>query len=182
MPLEPESDLHWTAFLYVAGELTFDESSSFERLLDEDQEAREAVAGAVELAQALAIVGPGPESVPRKRANRRVLIWAGSLAAAACLVAAILPTFRPAGSSGSLAVADASSVALAWSGLRAGDDPEWSAFVDAVHAPESPAPGPLDEAEGVDGAEASTDRALPSWLLSAASVQGHSGDSPQEEN
>ena len=180
MPLEPESDLHWTAFLYVSEELTPDESSSFERLLAEDQEAREAVALAVELAQALAIVGPEQQHgfASRKHSTRRILAWAGSLAAAACLLAAILPTFRPVVPTEP--TADASSVALAWSGLRVGDDPDWTAFVDGVHSPESSAAGPLAESENADMSETSTDRPLPSWLLSAASVP--TGDSPQEEN
>jgi hypothetical protein len=178
MPLEPESDLHWTAFLYVSGELTIDESTSFESLLAEDQEAREAVALAVELAEVLAVVGPEHKSVSRKRTNRRALAWAGSLAAAACLVAAIVPAFRPVVPTES--TADASSVALAWSGLRVGDDTDWSAFVDSVQVQDSSASSPLAEPENADISETSTDRPLPSWLLSAASVP--TGDSPQEEN
>jgi hypothetical protein len=178
MPLEPEFDLHWTAFLYVSGELTIDESTSFESLLAEDQEAREAVALAVELAQALAIVGPLPRSVSRKRNYRRVLAWAGSMAAAACLAVAILPILRPVVPTESQG--DTSSVALAWSGLRVGTDPDWTAFVSGVQAPESPVAGSLAEIENADEAESSNERPLPSWLLLAASVP--SGDSPQEEN
>ena len=175
MPLEPESDLHWKAFLYVSGELTVDESMSFERLLAEDQEAREAVALAVELTQALAIVGPLPRSVSRKWSNRRVLAWAGSMAAAACLAVAIVPILRPVVPTESQG--DTSSVALAWSGLRVGPDADWTAFVSGV---QTPVAGSLAEIENADETESSTERPLPSWLLSAASVP--SGESPQEEN
>jgi hypothetical protein len=166
MTLEPEADLHWTAFLYVAGELSPEQSSSFELRLAEDQDAREAVAFAVELAGALAIVGPAWSPRGRSHARlpgRRSFVGAAMIAAAACLALAILPALRPTRP----IEPDASEVALAWSGLRNGADADWMAFVDDPH---TPGPGPASEA--VDGVDASTERALPSWLLSAASVPG----------
>ena len=168
MTLEPESDLHWTAFLYISGELAPEESSAFERLLDEDQDAREAVASAVELAGALAILGP---EHTRKRPARRIRAWAIPLAAAACLTAAALPFLKAARPPSP----DASEVAEAWSGLRGHSggesDDEWIARV---------AETPSAEAVELSEDDASVERALPSWLLSATSASRD--DARREEN
>jgi ferric-dicitrate binding protein FerR (iron transport regulator) len=158
MPLEPETDLHWTAFLYISGDLPPAESTSFEARLADDQEARDAVAEAVELAGALAIVGA--ESRPRRRSKLlRAFIAASALAAAACLVLTLQPGPRPTGYDRP----DASEVALAWSSLRGGADIGQLAEI---------------EIESESEVEPSTDRALPSWLLSAASAPL---DDPKEE-
>ena len=55
LPSEAKSDLPWLAFRYVAGELAGDEAAAFERRLDTDQGAREAVAEVVELSGAVAL-------------------------------------------------------------------------------------------------------------------------------
>ena len=60
--VEHDSEILWLAFRYVAGELAPDEAESFEHCLDQDQEAREAVARAVELTGAVAALRP--ESTP----------------------------------------------------------------------------------------------------------------------
>jgi hypothetical protein len=148
MPLEPESDLHWTAFLYRGGDLPAAEAAAFEARLADDPDARDALAEAVELAEALAIVGPEFASKRRRTLGRRAFVGVATLAAAACLVAAFHSWSRPVS-------LDASEVAIAWSSLRA--------TVDAVPVVEI-----TEEAEDV--VEPSTDRALPSWLLSAASA------------
>lgn len=49
----PRSDLDWLAFRYVAGEMTDAETLDWEERLATDQTAREAVAAAVELCQAV---------------------------------------------------------------------------------------------------------------------------------
>lgn len=49
-------DLDWLAFRYVAAEMSPDEAAQFEERLGEDQECREAVARAVELAEAVTVV------------------------------------------------------------------------------------------------------------------------------
>jgi hypothetical protein len=158
MPLEPEPDLHWTAFLYISGDLPADEATSFEARLADDQEARDAVAEAVELAGALAIVGA--ESRPRRRSKlRRAFVAASVLAAAACVALAFSPRSGPTGQDR----LDASEVALAWSSLRGGPDI-----------------GQVAEIEIESEVEPSTDRALPSWLLSAASAP--LDDEPREED
>src|SRR4051812_41484392 len=116
MSLEPDADLGWTAYLYVTGELSSLEEAAFELRLADDQEAREAVAEAVELAGALSAIGAGDwlPSRGRKSPARRVLGWS-ALAAAASLVVASLWTLR---SGRSTASPDAAEVAIAWSGLR----------------------------------------------------------------
>src|SRR5215211_3619404 len=50
MNTEP-SDLRWTAFQYISGDLNPDQAADFESLLETNQAAREAVAEAVELGQ-----------------------------------------------------------------------------------------------------------------------------------
>ena len=178
MPLEPEPDLPWTAFLYVNGDLTPDQASSFERRLDDDQEAREAVAEAVELAGALALVGP--EFAPRRRSTaRRALLGAASMAAAAGLLLAISSSFRPI----EPVPPDASRVAQAWSGLRAEVDADWTTFAAEAHATSRAEPGQVAKPDELDEAESglSTERALPSWLLSAASAPVDGAPAPLEE-
>ena len=51
---ERENQLEWTAFCYASGELTPAETEQFELRLADDQEAREALARAVELTQVVA--------------------------------------------------------------------------------------------------------------------------------
>lgn len=46
-------DIHWESFRYIAGEMSPSEVEAFELLLAEDQLAREAVAAAVEMTQAV---------------------------------------------------------------------------------------------------------------------------------
>jgi hypothetical protein len=52
---QPESDRDWLAFRYIAGELSDEDFASFEFELETSQLAREAVARAIELSQAIAI-------------------------------------------------------------------------------------------------------------------------------
>jgi hypothetical protein len=169
MPLEPEADLEWTAYLYVTGGLSSLEEAAFELHLAEDQVAREAVAGAVELAGALAAIEPGDWVRPRRHRSsaRRVLAWS-ALAAAASLVVASLWALR---SSRSTAPPDATEVAIAWSGLRR-LEPIGGGEVDVF--------APVDEPSPAVDLEAPADPALPSWLLTAAAEPR--ADSPQQEN
>jgi hypothetical protein len=178
MPVEPESDLHWKAFLYVSGDLPADESEAFESCLLEDQSARDAVTSAVELIQVVGLLGR-EERVPvrsrRTILRRRRAIWGVVLSAAAVLLGAVL---LPDLSSASRSESDVSAVALAWSGLRGGIEADWTAVVSGAADV-----GSTDPAQAVDletGTEASTERPLPSWLLSAASVRRSEASS--EEN
>src|SRR5215210_2724211 len=89
LPTDPQSDLPWLASRYVAGELAGDEAAAFERRLDADQGAREAVAEAVELTGAVALLASdvlafGPGGRRRRDPIRQALGWM-TAGAAACL-------------------------------------------------------------------------------------------------
>jgi hypothetical protein len=89
----PSDDLAWDAFRYAAGEMNAAEGARFEERLACEQPAREALAAAVELAQAsaLAMSGAGilPMSYPVASAKcRRNWLWP-VLGAAACLAAVV---------------------------------------------------------------------------------------------
>lgn len=58
------NDIFWTAFRYVHGELNTDEALAFELALETDQAAREAVARAVELGEAVCAVAAADVSLP----------------------------------------------------------------------------------------------------------------------
>src|SRR3954447_2363540 len=87
--LDPESDVRWLALCYVAGEMDHDQADAFERRLAQDRGAREAVAGAVALAGAIAALSPAdrvvlPSPIARRRPFRLV-VGGLALAAAASL-------------------------------------------------------------------------------------------------
>jgi len=91
MNQEATDRLHWQAFQYVSGELTASEAESFERRLADDQLAREAVAGAVEICEGVLAVGEefavaAERVVPAARSSSwlRPAAWM-ALGAAACL-------------------------------------------------------------------------------------------------
>lgn len=83
-----DNDRPWTAFRYVAGELTPDEAAAFEALLDHDQNAREAVADAVELAGAIALIGDPVVSISTRSRHRaaRAVAWVAAGIAAGLLL------------------------------------------------------------------------------------------------
>jgi len=185
----PDPDLLLLAVRYVAGELGRDEEAAFELRLDEDQVAREAVAEAVELAAAIAAMGPAIAPVlpyGRRRASTIALTISG-LAAAACLAwffalpPAPAPAPRTTPSPAPVAIGHATpseTVTLAWSSLRldvadgTDDSSELLALNDELPPP---SPGEVEE---------SSDRGLPLWLLDAASLAGRPGvgTSPAKEN
>ena len=149
-----DSDLDWLAFRYVAGELTADEAGRFEARLDHDQAAREAVAGAVGLADALAAARPsavGPARVGgRLRLGPRSRRSAAVLALAACLALAVGPLLWPRAHPRRVE-ADPATLALTWSGLWQGGGSE----------PEAGSPG---IGAGADRPPAATGDALVAWL------------------
>ena len=91
--------VEWSAFCYVAGEMTESEREQFEQLLASDQSARELLAQAVELTQAMAAAEAGchravavvaPASrVETPKAWPRRLAWMAIGSAASLLVALI---------------------------------------------------------------------------------------------
>ncbi|WP_435018804.1 hypothetical protein TA3x_000790 [Tundrisphaera sp. TA3] len=149
-------DLDWLAFLYVSDEMDDAGRAAFEDRLDRDQSAREAVAGAIGMAQVVAMAPtaasrPSPLRLPTRRL--------AGLAAAAGLVGASLIALRPAPAPAPDRPPIA-EIVQAWSDLRGGREP-----------------GPIDAellavvAEPAD-AEVETSAAPPSWLLIAASGDG----------
>ena len=158
-PHDHDDDLPWLAFRYAAGELEGGAEAAFERRLDSDQEAREALAEAVLLAGAFARSGR-PGLTPRPSAFRVPAILTLTAAAAACLVVALGPGVlgRARGPvpvpSQAARPADPAAVALTWSGLRldAADDPGDG------DEPEAPEPNEPNEP-------------LPGWLIEAAATR-----------
>ena len=75
------NDLDWTAFCYVANELTGEELAEFETRLEHDQEAREAVVRAVNLVQDVYLTDVDreirvlPTTVASEAANSMGWIW-----------------------------------------------------------------------------------------------------------
>jgi hypothetical protein len=173
-PQAPDDELAWLAFQYVAGDLDPDESAAFERRLDREQSAREAVAEAVALVAGVVHAAPALRSTPRLRSRvRRAVVVA--LASAACLALAValgLVEFRPRGNAPdtrSSTPGGRSAVALTWSGLRqdAAETPRLDDPTAAIDDPEADMVTPVvttaDASDLVEG--------LPAWLIEAASLR-----------
>jgi hypothetical protein len=190
---ESGSDVAWLAFRYVAGELGPDEADAFERRLDQDQAAREAVAEAVLLTEAVAALAPDtlatlplqvPTPIDRRGRLARRMAGALALAAAACLAwflfgpRTVRPSRPPADVVERERAAPAASrealVTLAWSEVRQ----KWDGA-------ESGVAEELPEAEGGSFAEPedAADHGLPPWLLDAVTLAGRPGPvaNPVEE-
>lgn len=92
---ECENQIEWTAFCYVAGELSDEDAARFEEQLAADQSAREALARAVELTQAIAAAESLPAVVELPQRSGRWtkrLSWMAVGAAASLLVAFLWST------------------------------------------------------------------------------------------
>lgn len=178
------TDLHFTAFRYVADELSDAERLAFEEQLAVDQAAREAVAEAVALCERLAAAGPVSPgrslavSVEQSR-RRGGLAWraAGLVAAMAACVAivwwnAARQAIVPPGQPGIVAEThEADVLAVVWA--EAGEESAAEADDDAVDAVEE------EEAESaVLLAERETH--VPDWLLTAV-VDGEQSGVEVEE-
>jgi hypothetical protein len=89
----PQDELDWLAFRYVAEELSADEADAFERLLADDQSARDAVSRAVQTTRAVASLGAADFEAATQPAGvgraTRQQVWAwigvGTVAVAVCL-------------------------------------------------------------------------------------------------
>ena len=87
MPSENQHELDWQAFCYISDELSDDDLAEFELRLASDQETREAVARAVQLAETLAVAElTAVRCAVKLKPARRWL----SLAVSASTVAALL--------------------------------------------------------------------------------------------
>ena len=153
MESEMNQDLSWLAFRYVADEMSAEERQAFEQRLVEDQEAREEVARAVELAQAVAFVHADVIPIqtthhsPLTTHPRRWVRPAWWAAAAAIMLGILIP------SSGYLR-GKRTSLATVWQSLRDTDETSLGADGDEIVALITD-----DEA----------DLTVPAWLIEAVS-------------
>lgn len=123
-----QSDLDWQAFAYWSDELSPSERARFEARLADDQEAREALARAVELSYAVAAVeslSVTPAERQPNRRSRRLVAWSvGFAASALALLLGLAIGQRPGGWSGHKGSATLQSsninpdLASAWSEIR----------------------------------------------------------------
>jgi hypothetical protein len=163
-----DADLDWLSFRYLIGELSDHNVLAFEERLAVDQTAREALATAVELSQAIMVAGE--ESVsPTRRAHRvrlpgRESFWlkpVGALAAtaaAAFVIAAMLQLLWPASRQSDSAFD--TSLLAEWTQMRDAAPDDWSEAALRVDA----------LANGWDGLAATTvpeDISESNWLLTA---------------
>jgi hypothetical protein len=178
---DPDADLHWRALRYVMGELGPDEAEAFERRLDEDQAAREAVAQAVELAGAIAAQEPAAPVLPLRLGSRRpvpTVIAGVALAAAAALAWFVVLPGGPAcrmpirNDAATGVFKPTETVTLAWSTLREECDidqePDDAGILLAWN----------DELPPMELGEEASEPGPPPWLLDAAALAGRSGPVP----
>lgn len=166
-------DEDWLAFRYIAAELSPGERAAFEQQLAESQAAREAVARAVELTQALVAAGPEVYAVSRppaagggQRRWRRATRWAAGLAASLLLIVAVFSFGRSFVGTGASRPAEtgfsAFDLAVIWSQTRgvlpADAAARWLPATEAELAAEPVATEEPDEV------------VAPDWLLAAVSV------------
>ena len=129
MNAKHREDLDWLAFRYVAAELSPAESREFQRRLEEDQEAREAVGRIVEVTCAVRSLdwdaAPRVARVRRSRPwyqDRRVQMIAGlALGLALAVLVWDLPRGKDAGKrdGGMATLPPAAELAVVWSSARA---------------------------------------------------------------
>lgn len=178
MKAREHSESAWLAIAYVCGELSAEEASAFEERLEHDQEAREALAEAVELAGAVAQLPPDLDRVLRPRGGRvvtRLPRWV--LSAAAALVLALLGSgafyLMNGRADSQRRGSSATALALAWSGVHR-DEANNDELLDWLEVPG--APEGLEVA-GHDGVEAA-DGDVPDWMVAAAALNG---DEPERK-
>ena len=192
------ADLDWLAFRYVSGEMAAEEHAAFEENLAESQPAREAVAAAVLLAQAVGLAeksqadGARAELVPASRLARGPM-WRGRLgwalagAAASLFIAWGLQLWRDSSRAPNLVAQnrpadheDLSALARQWT--VAGDfDPE---NADDENADRRGAEVPMGEGQSplAIASDLFDDPVAPDWLLSAVSSGEQSPMSPPMPN
>ena len=183
-------DLDWLAFRYVAGEMDADETAQFEGCLAEEQVAREAVAAAVILLQAVPLAAgdeqrTGQESPAtvvaapqgeKVHSWRQRLAWAGVGAAASAAVLLATtgnhPTRHRSDRLAGVATAansDVDNLAVTWSSLAddESDSPADASSDDAT----APSTQPAD----VDATGSTQDiveqLSAPGWLIAAVAPE-----------
>jgi hypothetical protein len=168
--LELQNELDWTAFCYAAGELSPAEVEQFEARLAAEQPAREALARAVELTQAVAAAESQAEVTVAARPARRPAGWMSRLSwmavggIAAALIAALWSgawNLNPGNRPGNLLTQR--ELAAAWSQARdeiasAKEEGQWP-MVAAIAEEEPLATADLRDSTELDEA--------PSWMTAA---------------
>ena len=164
--MNEHEDLDLLAFRYIAAEMTAAEAEAFELRLADDQAAREAVARAVELAQAVACTRQ--ETIPLHRNDRsplgtdrtrsasrlrRTVRWMVAAAASVAICVFGYQAIRHP--------SEAKTLAKLWAKARIGQD--WT-------EPDGELLADLDDAMADDD----SDVAVPAWLIEA--VQGADSD------
>lgn len=160
-------ELDWLAFQYVMNELTEADRVAFELRLEDDQEAREAVARAVELSAAIRMqpsaiqrptVAATASTMPRVSIHK-MMLWVGTLAAAVLVALSLWlrPTLPSAQGVG------ATDIALAWNQLRQAEE-ETAPTTEPVDDIESDW---LLEDEDIDDEPVA---APPSWLVAGVAL------------
>jgi hypothetical protein len=167
MTRDQAEQLDWEAFRYITEEMTSVEIEAFEQRLATDQAAREAVAEAVELTQAIASCEHDSVSVAtRERTPTRAarLAWM-TLGALACLMLiTAVQTWKPNGNAPIDPPSAASNqLAELWSKARdESQEDDWQAgwFTES------------EDTTSLDSAKEHEDvTAAPSWMLAAVSSQ-----------
>jgi hypothetical protein len=208
LEFDSDSELLWLAVRYLTGELGRDDVEAFERRLDQEQAAREALAQAVELAGAIATLPAAAAAAPGAAAapvvsfplgGRNSIIAVFALAAAAAILWLLVlprgPVAPPEDGRGkavdhahALARAgramDSAAVALAWSTLREacdveGQDPD----LRLASNDELPHAGLGESDLEPANLDEAAEEALPLWLLDAATLTLHrkTGPAPAKE-
>ncbi len=174
-------ELDWQAFQYVAGELSPDDCEAFERRLEHDQSAREAVAGAVEVAQCTVaaereLTARTPAAAQTSSAWVRQLSVILSTATCLALFVAIHGMPRPerlfrSHQQGELAPARLSELAVIWSESRE----DWD---ESIWDSESEAGESFDPLSVLDAMEAGMDEAVDAddWIQQAVFTVGRRGE------
>ncbi len=183
-------NLHWQAFQYICGDLSPDESVAFEQILTTDQSAREAVAVAVELTQAVSAAKRPDIALPIRRStetsdkNSRRWIAAGWMTVGAAVCLAVLFAINGLNSKApseqiakpnlrSITGEQARTLALRWSEFQSSEfqtaaDQDGLTFLGDVGQGLATADSTTNEL-GDHSIDLGDEDAAPAWLLSAVS-------------
>lgn len=178
--MKPETDngLTWEAFRYVAGEMSRDECAGFERLLAENQSAREAVAEAVEVTQAVKLSLASEPVVPSQShpSSRAGSWWLGvAMGSAACLLVMLgwqqvgtpereVSNGEPTTETPDAVNRDAGALAERWSEVVQRDDNPWGDESSDDQFAESLSDWDVGAASDEDA------HAAPEWMMAAVSA------------
>lgn len=161
--------LDWVAFQYVTGELGVEQTEEFERRLDGDQAAREAVARVVELKLAVRSLPPMKPSANRPPnpdpSLRRHSRWYWAAGIAACL---LFSAGLPWAVSRFRVDRPKTPIALVWSGLRQTAENATAPSDEVRSIRDNPAGPDLASDSANDGPV--SEAPVPEWLLEAVSL------------